>query len=301
MDLIVIGAAAAGITIAVIYKTAKGANRPTKTAGRGPKRTTGTHGNIPKRSWFVQAYNSSGAPAVKSGDLRGATAELTGRAAGAVGRKTRRRWTIVKAAAERSHEQRRKRWQEPGAGPAPLGIRRLPKPEVKTVEPTAVTSPAKPAQPAAPGPEPPKTRHLKAVPDPTPKPSGAAVTATPEAPTTLASPEAPPDWALLTDRITNFMPEDDAALIAFMHGEAAAVVRYAEALEHARETCTNDVGLDPSAVAGFTTYSEHMSDAAARMAEAYQTFVAVYGEVQQLAANGVVMPHNGRWFSGSAS
>jgi hypothetical protein len=127
------------------------------------------------------------------------------------------------------------------------------------------------------------------------------VTATTDTPATAAAPEAPPDWTLMIDRVTSFVPEDDAALIAFMQGEAAAVVRYAEALEQARENCTNDVGLDPAAVEGFVTYSEHMSEASERMAEAYQTFVAIYGEVQALADSGVVLPHNGRWFTGNTA
>lgn len=126
------------------------------------------------------------------------------------------------------------------------------------------------------------------------------MTATDTMPTTQAAPQLPPDWALMVDRIRNLHPEDDTALLAFMRGEALAVVAYAEALEQARDNCVNDIGLDPSAVAGFTTYSEHVSEAAQRMSEAYQTFVAVYGEVQQLAANGITMPHNGRWFTGAA-
>jgi hypothetical protein len=301
--------AAAGIAMVVIYKTAKGRSRPAKAAGRGSRRTGGASGKLSKRSWLVQAYNSSGAPEVKSSDLSGASAEITGRAAGAVGRSTRQRWSILKSAAERSHDRRQKRWQQAG-GIAPAGFRRVPKPKAKTVKPTTVTSPARPSgtAPVKPktaakqstGPAPPATRHLSPVPAPTATP-GATVTATTDALATATAPEAPPDWTLMIDRVASFVPEDDAALIAFMHGEAAAVVRYAEALEQARENCTNDVGLDPSAVEGFVTYSEHMSEASARMAEAYQTFVAVYGEVQALVANGVVLPNDGRWFTGNTA
>jgi hypothetical protein len=111
---------------------------------------------------------------------------------------------------------------------------------------------------------------------------------------------APPlDWNVMISRVASFQPEDDAALIAFMAGEAAAVIAYAAALEQARENCVNDIGLDPSAVSGITTYSEYMSEAAERLAEAHKQFMTVYGEVLALAANGITMPHNGRWFTGA--
>lgn len=108
----------------------------------------------------------------------------------------------------------------------------------------------------------------------------------------------PSDWAVMIDRVSNFQPEGDIALVEFMRGEAAAVIAYAEGLVQTRENCTNDVGLDPSAVAGFTIYSEHMSEASDRMAEALQQFMTVYGEILELTANGVQMPFNGRWFGG---
>ncbi|WP_256862807.1 hypothetical protein [Microbispora sp. GKU 823] len=44
-----------------------------------------------------------------------------------------------------------------------------------------------------------------------------------------------------------------------------------------------------------------MSEAAQRLAEAHQQFVAVYGEVLALAASGVQMPFQGRFFTGNAS
>jgi hypothetical protein len=302
MDLVG-GAVAAGATIAVVYLVRRSKSRPAQTASG--QRGQGSTGRLPKRSWLVRAYNASGARKVDSDSLSDATAELAGRAAGDAGRRTKRRWRIVKTAAIRvarnSHDKRQRRWESTG-GPTPiLG------PRAKQRKPDA--TPAKSDQPkpdtqppaTSGGGEPPK-RHLRAVPD-QPKSPGDPVTTTADTtptPTVLATPDAPPDWALMADRVRNFNPENDSALLAFMRGESVGVLAYAEAMEQARDNCVNDVGLDPAAVAGFTAYSEHVSDAAARMSEAYKTFVAVYGEVLQLAANGVVMPYNGRFWTGEA-
>lgn len=290
------GIAAVGAGIALIYLVRRRRGRPTPASG-DTQRTRGESGRVPKRSWLVKAYNSAGVAKVESDDLKGATAELAGRAIGGAGRRGKRRWSIVKAAAGRSRTRREKHWQTDPPLP-PITRRRKPAvapgPPAASAKPPDTPTPDPPASPAPAG------RHLKAVPDPTTP--GAAVTTTQDtpAPTTMAAPEVPPDWTLMIDRVRNLRPEDDTALMAFMHGEASGVVAYAEALQQARDNCVTDVGLDPSAVTGFTTYSEHVSEAAQRMSEAYQTFVAVYGEVQALAANGVVMPHNGRWFNGAA-
>lgn len=296
MDPIIVGAAAAGAATLAIVGVAKRQSKRTRSGTT--KRLKPTEGG-PKRAWLVTFVNSAGVT-TNNADLSGVTAELAGRATGWAGRRSKakwtRRWTTVHTAAQRSRAAREKRWQD--AGRPPLLVQRKPKQAAAAAAKPA--SPPAATAPPAPGPEPPK-RHLKPVPD-LPNPSGAAVTATQDqpAPSTKADPEAPPDWTLMADRVRNFAPEDDTALIAFMRGESIGVLAYAAALEQARENCVNDVGLDPNAVAGFTTYSEHVSEAAERMSEAYQTFVAVYGEVQQLAASGVVMPYKGRFFTGAA-
>lgn len=298
IDVPLLGVAAAGAAIYITYRVARHQSAPTKGASNG-HRTRGKMSQLPKRSLLVTAWNSSGASPVKSADLGGGAAELVGRATGKVARRSAtrwsRRWKAVTSAAERSRSRRERRWQEHGC--PPLMVRRTREPEPATVEPIAVVSPPRPGRPSTPGPDPPK-RHLAAVPDP--NPAGERMTATDTAASTLAAPDLPPDWALMIERVRNLNPEDDSALLAFMRGEALAVVAYAEALEQARDNCVNDIGLDPSAVAGFTDYSEHVSEAAQRMSEAYKTFVAVYGEVQKLAADGVALPHNGRWFTGAA-
>lgn len=299
MDLIS-PAVAAGATVVVIYLARRKRGQRSTRPGVKGSRSQGASGHLPRRSWLVKVYNSSGASKVDSEDLPGATAEWTGRAVGAAGRKSKRRWVVIKKAAERSRGKREKRWDQNGRPPL-LGSRK-PSPAPKTVQPPVTAQRPNRVPPAStPDPEHAK-RHLRAVPDPT-TPHGDAVTTTQDTPaaTTAAQPDMPPDWALINDRIRNYAPEDDAALLAFMKGEVAGAIGYAEALEQARENCTNDVGLDPSAVAGFTAYSEHMSEATEKMAEAWRTFVAVYGEVQALAANGVAMPHNGRFWTGAAS
>lgn len=109
---------------------------------------------------------------------------------------------------------------------------------------------------------------------------------------------APADWAALIARITDFQPENDVELIDFMKGEGAGIVAYAEGLESARENCVNDIGLDPSSVAGITAYSEAASEASERMTAALERFRTVYGQVLELVGEGVVLPHNGRWMTG---
>jgi hypothetical protein len=298
------GLVAAGAAVALVYAIRHDRGRParkTKTgmAGTpGGSRTRGRTGKVPQRSWLVKAYNSSGAPKVGSEDLSGATAELVGRTAGAAGRRAARRWRIVKRAAARSRDRRERQWQEQGRQPLFVSRRPKPRPEPEQDGPPPDPRPTPRPKPQ-PDPDTPRTRRLRPVPDP--RPIGETMDTTQEAAaaTSAGADQIPPDWGLLAERVANFAPEDDAALIAFMRGEVAGVVRYAEAMEQTRDNCVNDVGLDPSAVQGFTTYSEHMSDASARMAEAYKEFMAIYGEVMQLAANGVVMPHRGRFFTGN--
>ncbi|MGW5689258.1 hypothetical protein [Nonomuraea sp. NPDC003754] len=59
-----------------------------------------------------------------------------------------------------------------------------------------------------------------------------------------------------------------------------------------------EIGLDPTAVSGITAYSEQVSAASAQMSDAMTQFLTVYGQVLELAASGVVMPHNGRFMTG---
>ncbi|MFB9681183.1 hypothetical protein [Streptosporangium vulgare] len=117
-----------------------------------------------------------------------------------------------------------------------------------------------------------------------------------------AAPIAPPgDWAALIARVSEFTPESDVELIDWMKGETAGVLSYAESVDTVRETCVTVLGLDPSAVAGISAFSEQAADTAARMSEAMNTFMTVYSEVQQLVASGVVLPFDGRWMTGGGA
>ncbi|MET8140010.1 hypothetical protein ABZU32_06845 [Sphaerisporangium sp. NPDC005288] len=111
---------------------------------------------------------------------------------------------------------------------------------------------------------------------------------------------APPDWAQTIGRIATHVPEDDSALLHLMAGEVAGVCGYADALAALHETCVNAVGLDPSSVQGLAEYSTHASELAQRMAEAHKQFLTIYQEVMEAVARGVVMPYQGRFFSGQA-
>lgn len=121
------------------------------------------------------------------------------------------------------------------------------------------------------------------------------------APADTTSIAIPGDWAALITRIADFTPGDDVELIDFMKGETAGVLGYADGVDAVRETCITVVGLDPSSVAGITTYSEQAAETASRMSEALNTFLTVYAEVQQLVASGVVLPYNGRFMTGGGA
>ncbi|MFC3983420.1 hypothetical protein [Streptosporangium jomthongense] len=307
LELIVV-VAVGGVTLAAVKHLDQGKPRAAR-KGRGAAR----------QSKLVKIYNNTGAKPVDSTDAAGAAAELTGRALGRAARTGSRRWRAVRTAASRGRDRladrAAPRWEKRrDARPAPLSER------VKTVQATrrergwgalrpslAREKAAPPAEAPAPteaaptAPSPAPSRHLTAVPTPS-APKGTSVTTTADhAPIAAEAIPAPADWAALIERIANFDPENDTALISWMKGEAVGVVGYAEALEAVRETCVTSIGLDPSAVSGITTYGEAVSETADRMTAALAQFLAVYGEVQQLVEGGTNLPFNGRWFGGAAS
>ncbi len=281
-------------------------------------RSGGRTGRLPRGSRLVRMYNSTGAVPVDADNTGDAAAVLAGRVLGASGRKGKRMWRTWKTASERNWAQRQKRrpqatpvdkWRElrrnirrrpkPGQQPDPQA---KPGPQNRPPDETG-PAPRKPAPPqdpppAAPGPalgRPGPSQHAGDPQMTTP--------ATPNtAPQDTGRPVAVPvDWAALISRVADFTPEDDVALIDWMTTEAAGLLAYAEALEQARLNCIQTVGLDPTSVSGIASYSQHMSEAADRATAALLTFKAVYGEVLQLAAEGVTMPYNGRWMTGGTA
>ncbi len=329
-----------GLEAAVVVAVGVGVAAVSRKSGRRSAKATrsgGRTGRMPRKSRLVVMYNSTGARPVEADDAGTAAAEIAGRVLGSTARRSGRRWRAVKAACSRAGKwtarRSRSRWENRQArrpeqttvdkwreawanrprrgGSTPARVRvslrqvlvllRLTKPA-----PAAGQAPADKVVPASdpiPGPDPPRPRP-RPVYDPPHTPGDPAMTAPADIVTDATAPvevALPPHWAHLVATVADFDPESDAALMEWMKGEAAGVVAYAQALDSARENCVNDVGLDPSSVQGITIYSEHMSDASIRMAEALAQFRAVYGEVLALAAAGVVLPHNGRWMTGAAN
>ncbi|MGI5155851.1 hypothetical protein [Microbispora sp. CA-102843] len=316
-ELVVIATASGLVYAAVAHVKQRDplrASRGRAGRGRGPG-----GGRRPARgSLLVKFYNSTGAPPVKAATASEAAAELagrqTGRAARALHEWSGRRWT--ERASRRPEQSARDKWRTVGgqartwakARGEHAGTRWKARLRRDKTAPAAAPETPKPASRPAPAPSPKPAPSSAPAPRATaPAPKGTPTmseTSTAEAAAAAESGgvAAPPlDWAVVVSRVANFVPEDDAALVAFMSGETTAVLAYAEALVQCRENCVNEVGLDPTAVSGMTSYSEHMSDAAQRLAEAQAQFMAVYGEVLNLAASGVQMPYRGRFFTGNAS
>ncbi|MBP2704365.1 hypothetical protein JOL79_11130 [Microbispora sp. RL4-1S] len=308
-ELVVI-ATASGI----IYAAVSRANRNDPLRARMPRWASAGRrpggGRRPSRgSLLVRFYNATGAPPVKADTASEAAAELagrqTGRAARALHGWSGRRW--AERTSRRPEQSARDKWRTVGGQARTWARERGERARARwngrprREEPTPSANgtppaepPAKPAPRSSPSPRPAE-----------PDPKGTfPMSETPTAETGAESGDAaapPLDWAVVIGRVANFVPEDDAALISFMSGETAGVLSYAEGLVQCRENCVNEVGLDPAAVSGITSYSEHMSEAAQRLAEARAQFMAVYGEVLNLAASGVQMPYRGRFFAGNAS
>jgi hypothetical protein len=118
---------------------------------------------------------------------------------------------------------------------------------------------------------------------------------------TAAAPGPGADWVPLIAATGAFDPENDAALLAWMAGEAGGMTGYAEGVAAAYETAVNTVGLDPVAVEALHECAEAAAFAAEQMAAARQKFAAHYAEVRQFAAGGGVLPFNGRWMTGEGS
>lgn len=114
----------------------------------------------------------------------------------------------------------------------------------------------------------------------------------------VAAPEANGTWRPLIGSTHDFEPENDSHLLGWMAGEAGGMTGYAEAIADAYETAVNTVGLDPVAMQALHDYADAAASAAEAMAAARQRFADHYSEVRAFAANGGVLPYNGRWMTG---
>ncbi|SRR5579875_482831 len=129
----------------------------------------------------------------------------------------------------------------------------------------------------------------------TPGPVPAAPRAMPRARTRTG---LDPAWTALVAATSDFEPEDDAALLAWMAGQVAGMSAYAEALADVYETCVDTVGLDPAAMAAMHDVADAAADDAGAMADARAKFAAHYAEVREFAASGGLLPYDGRWITG---
>ena len=115
---------------------------------------------------------------------------------------------------------------------------------------------------------------------------------------TAVAPEPNGQWKALISSTQGLEPESDFHLLGWMAGEAGGMAQYAEQIADVYETAVNSIGLDPVAMAALHDYADAAATAAEAMAAARQRFADHYAEVRQFAANGGVLPYNGRWMTG---
>jgi hypothetical protein len=112
----------------------------------------------------------------------------------------------------------------------------------------------------------------------------------------------PPDHAAAIGRIAGFEPEDDAAWLAFMQGEAAAFIGYAEAWRSQADVCLNSVGMDPAAVQGTIELADVVGDNAHDVTLARRRFLVTYAATLEQIASGLVLPFRAReWLTGEGA
>ncbi|GAA3416322.1 hypothetical protein [Streptosporangium vulgare] len=133
--------AVGGVATAVAKRSRPGKTKPQR--------------NGAPRSWLVTMYNNTGAAPVKSGDVKGATAELAGRAAAAVirgkperGRASTELSIAASRGLDRLADRAASRWGKASGGP-PAGDDRGPVEEPSSLRRTA-TRPNDTVPPARP-------------------------------------------------------------------------------------------------------------------------------------------------------
>ena len=108
----------------------------------------------------------------------------------------------------------------------------------------------------------------------------------------------PAAWNAVIARTADFEPDNDGDLLDWMGDEIAAVAAYAEALVDLYESCTQAIGLDPVAMAALHDVADAQAHASETMSGARRKFADHYDRPREFAAEGGLMPHDGRWVTG---
>ena len=108
----------------------------------------------------------------------------------------------------------------------------------------------------------------------------------------------PAAWTAVIARTADFEPDNDGDLLDWMGDEIAAVAAYAEALVDLYESCTQAIGLDPVAMAALHDVADAQAHASETMSGARRKFADHYDRPREFAAEGGLMPHDGRWVTG---
>lgn len=114
----------------------------------------------------------------------------------------------------------------------------------------------------------------------------------------LSGVAVPPAWAALEQYIAEFEPEDDEDLLNHIAGDAAGALAVAEAVRTRADTLLHGTGLDPAYVAGHADFADEFAGLAQAVALLTRRFHVIYGAIKDAVANGLILPHNGRWLTG---
>jgi hypothetical protein len=108
----------------------------------------------------------------------------------------------------------------------------------------------------------------------------------------------PAEWNAVIARTADFEPDNDGELLDWMGQEVAGVAAYAEALVDLYESLTKGTGLDPAAMAALHDVADAQAHASETMSGARRKFADHYDRPREFAAEGGLMPHDGRWVTG---
>jgi hypothetical protein len=108
----------------------------------------------------------------------------------------------------------------------------------------------------------------------------------------------PAAWNAVIARAADFEPESDGDLLDWMAGEVAGVAAFAEALVDLYESLVQGTGLDPVGVAALHDVADAQAHASETMSGARRKFADHYDRPREFAAEGGLLPHDGRWVTG---